>query len=43
MSNESLLGKWTVLIFMPASFTFNCPTETEDAADNCAEFQKAGA
>ena len=43
MSNESLLGKWTVLIFMPAAFTFNCPTEIEDAADHCAEFQKAGA
>ena len=42
-SNESLLGKWKVLIFMPAAFTFNCPTEIEDAADNYAEFQKAGA
>ena len=28
---------------MPAAFTFNCPTEIEDAADNYAEFQKAGA
>ena len=43
MSNESLLGKWAVLIFMPAAFTFNCPAEIEVAADNCAEFQKAGA
>jgi alkyl hydroperoxide reductase subunit AhpC len=32
-----------VLIFMPAAFTFNCPTEIEDAADNYAEFQKTGA
>ena len=43
VSNESLLGKWSVIIFMPAAFTFNCPTEVEDAADNYAEFQKAGA
>ena len=37
VSNESMKGKWSVLIFMPAAFTFNCPTEVEDAADNCAE------
>ena len=40
VSNESLKGKWSVFIFMPAAFTFNCPTEVEDAADNYAEFQK---
>ena len=43
VSDDSLKGKWSVLIFMPAAFTFNCPTEVEDAADNYAEFQKAGA
>lgn len=43
VTNESLQGKWSVFIFMPAAFTFNCPTEVEDAADNYAEFQKAGA
>ena len=43
VSNESLKGKWSVLIFMPAAFTFNCPTEIEDAADNYAAFQAAGA
>ena len=41
VSDESLKGKWSVLIFMPAAFTFNCPTEVEDAAENYAEFQKA--
>ena len=40
VSDVSLKGKWSVLIFMPAAFTFNCPTEVEDAADNYAEFQK---
>jgi peroxiredoxin (alkyl hydroperoxide reductase subunit C) len=43
VSDESIRGKWSVFIFMPAAFTFNCPTEVEDAADNYAEFQKLGA
>jgi peroxiredoxin (alkyl hydroperoxide reductase subunit C) len=43
VTNESIKCKWNVFIFMPAAFTFNCPTEVEDAADNYAEFQKAGA
>ena len=43
VTDASLKGKWSVLIFMPAAFTFNCPTEIEDAADHYAEFQKAGA
>ena len=43
VTDASLKGKWSVLIFMPAAFTFNCPTEVEDAANNYAEFQKAGA
>ena len=36
-------GKWVVLLFYPADFTFVCPTELEDAAALYAEFQKAGA
>ena len=40
VTSESIKGKWAVFIFMPAAFTFNCPTEVEDAADNYAEFQK---
>ena len=43
VTNETLKGKWNVFIFMPAAFTFNCPTEIEDAADNYPAFQKAGA
>ena len=43
VSDASLKGQWSVLIFMPAAFTFNCPTEIEDAADHYAEFKKAGA
>ena len=43
VTEQSLKGKRSVLIFMPAAFTFNCPTEIEDAANNYAEFQKADA
>ena len=42
VTDASLKGKWSTLIFMPAAFTFNCPTEVEDAADNYPEFQKLG-
>ncbi len=43
VTEKDMQGKWSVVIFMPAAFTFNCPTEVEDAADNYAEFKKAGA
>ena len=43
VTDKDLQGKWSVVIFMPAAFTFNCPTEIEDAAEHYAEFQKAGA
>ncbi|WP_424859446.1 MULTISPECIES: alkyl hydroperoxide reductase subunit C [unclassified Tepidimonas] len=43
ITDQSLRGHWSVLIFMPAAFTFNCPTEVEDAAEHYAEFQKLGA
>jgi NADH-dependent peroxiredoxin subunit C len=43
VTEADLKGKWSVLIFMPAAFTFNCPTEIEDAAEHYGEFQKAGA
>ncbi|MGH7847832.1 MAG: peroxiredoxin [Candidatus Binatia bacterium] len=36
-------GKWLVLLFYPADFTFVCPTELEEAADYYEEFQKSGA
>jgi len=36
-------GKWLVLIFYPADFTFICPTELEEAADRYEEFKKLGA
>lgn len=36
-------GKWMVLFFYPADFTFVCPTELGDMADHHAEFLKEGA
>lgn len=33
-------GKWIVLFFYPADFTFVCPTELEELATNYTEFQK---
>ncbi len=35
--------KWTVLVFYPADYTFVCPTELADVAEQHAELTKAGA
>lgn len=43
VSDASMKGKWSVVVFMPAAFTFNCPTEVEDAAEHYDEFKKLGA
>lgn len=42
VSESDLKGKWSVVFFYPADFTFVCPTELEDLADQYAEFQKLG-
>ena len=42
VTHESLKGKWSVVVFYPADFTFVCPTELGDLADNYAEFKKLG-
>lgn len=42
VSEQDLKGKWSVVFFYPADFTFVCPTELEDLADNYAAFQKLG-
>jgi len=39
----STKGKWLILIFYPADFTFICPTELEEAAELYPEFKKLGA
>jgi len=42
VSEKDLKGKWSVLFFYPADFTFVCPTELGDMADKYSEFQKMG-
>lgn len=42
VSHEDLKGKWSILFFYPADFTFVCPTELGDMADNYSKFQELG-
>ena len=37
------IGKWLVLLFYPADFTFICPTELSEAADLYDKFEAEGA
>jgi len=39
---EDLKGKWTVLFYYPADFTFVCPTELKDMADAKSKFDEMG-
>jgi len=36
-------GKWVVMLFYPADFTFVCPTELEEAANKYHQFKEIGA
>jgi len=42
VSDADLKGKWSIVCFYPADFTFVCPTELGDLADKYAEFRKLG-
>jgi peroxiredoxin len=42
VTDQTLKGKWSEVVFYPADFTFVCPTELEDLADNYEAFQKLG-
>ncbi|MEM9492657.1 MAG: alkyl hydroperoxide reductase subunit C [Myxococcota bacterium] len=42
VSSSDLAGKWSVLFFYPADFTFVCPTELGDMADQYAQFKEMG-
>jgi len=35
-------GKWVILFYYPADFTFVCPTELKDMADAEKEFEEMG-
>ncbi len=38
-TQENLKGQWSVFFFYPADFTFVCPTELEDLAENYSSFK----
>jgi len=42
VSDADLKGKWSVVFFYPADFTFVCPTELGDMADHYAELKALG-
>ena len=42
VTDADLRGKWSVVFFYPADFTFVCPTELGDLADEYADLQKMG-
>jgi peroxiredoxin len=42
VTDADLRGKWSVVFFYPADFTFVCPTELGDLADNYAAFKALG-
>jgi peroxiredoxin (alkyl hydroperoxide reductase subunit C) len=42
ITNETVKGKWSVFFFYPADFTFVCPTELGDLADNYSKFKELG-
>lgn len=43
VTEESLKGKWSVICFYPADFTFVCPTELEDLQDQYETLKSLGA
>ncbi len=43
LSDIKKSGKWTILVFYPADFTFVCPTELADLADQQAKLAELGA
>ena len=42
VTEADLKGKWSVVFFYPADFTFVCPTELGDLADHYATLQTLG-
>jgi NADH-dependent peroxiredoxin subunit C len=42
VSEQDLAGRWAIMFFYPADFTFVCPTELGDLADHYEDFQRLG-
>ncbi len=43
ISRDDIAGKWAIFFFYPADFTFVCPTELLDMAENYDKFRELGA
>lgn len=42
VTDQNLRGKWSIVMFYPADFTFVCPTELGDVADHYNELREMG-
>lgn len=42
ITSDDVKGKWSIFMFYPADFTFVCPTELEDMANQYDELQQMG-
>jgi len=42
VTEADFIGKWSVVCFYPADFTFVCPTELEDLQDHYSTLQELG-
>lgn len=42
VSKEDVIGKWSILFFYPADFTFVCPTELDDLSKRYEDFRNIG-
>ena len=42
VTEQDMMGKWSIVFFYPADFTFVCPTELGDLADHYAQLQEMG-
>jgi peroxiredoxin len=42
VSSDDIKGKWSIFFFYPADFTFVCPTELVDMAENYEKFKALG-
>lgn len=43
ITEKDFLGKWSILVFYPADFSFVCPTELEDLQEQYATLKSLGA
>ena len=42
VTEQNLIGKWTIVCFYPADFTFVCPTELEDLQNESPKLKELG-